>query len=183
MKRLLLILALAVLPVVVHAQGVEDVSGGLNGPTIVAAPTQPGTIDSAGTFRYGPIACFGARAVVFYITTTDNDSLAAASIETSDDNLKYYAACGNVDCAIALTHNLVNKQINGRVSRLTVLPAPDGSTNGGWVTFFTDRFMKLKLTANGAAIAGVSVRPVVIYGEIRSADDVRNVYDWSLPSD
>ncbi len=167
------------------AGGITEPGGGSGGggagdgnPPI---PVQPGTIDSASVAYYGPVRCFGARAVVFYITTTDNDSLASASIEFSDDNIKWYATSAAVGGnGTTTTVQLANKSINGRVGRVTYTPTVDGSAAKAGMTFLTDRWVKLKLTANGAAVSGVAVHPIVVYETWRAEEIDSAVYTWGL---
>lgn len=141
-----------------------------------ASPTQPGTIDSAGTKYYGPVRSFGARVIVFYITTADNDSLSVPAFEYSDDNLKYYSGAGE---GTILSYSVDSKNINGRVSRIVIAPADQGSL-GQQMSFLTSRYIKLKITALGAAVAGVAVKPIIVY-DAAVVPFLDQVYDWTLP--
>lgn len=164
------------------AGGVTDPSGPPPDGGGGAPPAQPGTIAGSASAYYGPVKCFGARGVVFFVTTTDADSLASATVEVSDDNIKYYAVSSAVGGnGTVSTVNLANKSINGRVARVTYFPTIDASAAKPWSSFITDRYIKLKLTANGNQIDGVAVHPVVISETWTPEDMLNAVYSWTLP--
>jgi hypothetical protein len=144
--------------------------------------SDPGTIGSSATAYYGPVRSFGAKKIIFFITTADNDSLATLDFEASDDNIKWYAS-SDVPLVYGSEGTPVSgKNLNGRISQYVisagtsytapgVQPAPD---------FITARYIKLKLVANGAAISGVAVRTIIVRAP--EADGYFDaVYSWTTP--
>lgn len=167
------------------ASGISDGSGpgdsGSGGSG--TPPAQPGSIAASTSAYYGPFKCFGARAVVFYVTTGDADSLSTATVELSDDGVKYYAVSAAVGAnGVVTLRNLASKSINGRIGTATYEPVTDGSAVKAHGPFITDRYIKLKLTALGNQVDGVAVKPIIVYENTTSEEIEAAVYSWTLPS-
>jgi|ERR1043166_5220102 hypothetical protein len=160
-----------------------------------AAPSQPGTVDSISVY-YGPIECFGAQAVVAFITTTDADSFQTATFEVSDDSTRWvapsyisgegYQALNVAGSGPGSASPDNHKMLNGRVGHIILLPSSTSDPTGSIfsVPRILDKYCKVKLQSYGQhPINGVSVRVIMLYGNETHDEIRRAVYTWQLPSD